>query len=139
MVREIKINEIEEVNVLLEEFDYMINEKTLLHPFFRCLIYVINGVKGVLLFSEIYDRIEIEYIIVLKKYFNKHIGSALMQHLIDYSIKRDIKNITLEVNINNKRAISLYQKFKFEEISKRKNYYGEEDAIVMIRKFDNNE
>lgn len=139
MIREVKTNEVAEVNLLLREFGYNINEKTLQQPFFRCLVYIMNGIKGVLLFSEIYDRVEIEYIIVLQKYFNKHIGSNLMQYLINYSIKNNIKNITLEVNVNNNRAINLYRKFDFEEISRRKNYYGEEDAIVMIRKFDNNE
>lgn len=139
MIREIKINEIEEVNLLLGNFNYKIDEKMLDEPFFRCIGYFINGIKGVLLFSKIYDRIEIEYVIVSQEYFNKHIGSNLMQYLINYSIKHNMKNITLEVNVNNNRAINLYRKFDFEEISRRKNYYGEEDAIVMIRKFDNNE
>ena len=40
----------------------------------------------------------------------------------------------LEVNENNIKALKLYKKIGFEEISKRKNYYGKnEDAIIMMK------
>jgi ribosomal protein S18 acetylase RimI-like enzyme len=35
------------------------------------------------------------------------------------------------VNTNNIKAINLYTKFGFVEYSRRKNYYGDNDAILM--------
>ena len=52
----------------------------------------------------------------------------------------NLENITLEVRESNYSAINLYKKFGFNECATRKNYYGSEDAILMIKKFgDNNE
>ena len=62
-----------------------------------------------------------------------------MDFLIEYSNNNNIINITLEVNENNISAINLYKKYKFDLVSKREKYYKANDAILMIRKFDNNE
>ena len=52
----------------------------------------------------------------------------------------NLENITLEVGKNNNAAINLYKKNGFEQCALRKNYYGKEDAILMIKKFgDDNE
>jgi len=47
----------------------------------------------------------------------------------------EIKNkFLLEVNEKNKKALKLYKKIGFEEISIRKNYYGkDENAVIMIK------
>ncbi len=37
----------------------------------------------------------------------------------------------LEVNEKNTPAILLYKKYGFEQISVRKNYYNDDDAIIM--------
>lgn len=42
-----------------------------------------NTIKGFLLYSEIYDRIEINQIEVLKEYQKNHIASSLMEYLIN--------------------------------------------------------
>lgn len=139
MIRKISVNDITEVNDLLKYFNYRVTEGNIKQPFFKGVVYYEEDIKGVLIYSEIYDRVEIEYIIVKEKYLNKQIGSKLMEWLISYSKNNNILNITLEVNVSNKRAINLYKKFQFKEISIRQNYYGNDDAIVMIRKFDNNE
>ena len=39
----------------------------------------------------------------------------------------------LEVRESNISAIKLYEKVGFEEINRRKKYYGNEDAIIMER------
>ena len=41
--------------------------------------------------------------------------------------------VYLEVSVENQAAIELYEKFGFEKIHTRKNYYGTEDAYVMER------
>ena len=44
---------------------------------------------------------------------------------------KGVNNFFLEVRESNVPAISLYKKFGFDEISKRKNYYGTETAVIM--------
>ena len=41
-------------------------------------------------------------------------------------------NITLEVNEKNKPAISLYQKFDFQQVGLRKKYYHNTDNAVIM-------
>lgn len=45
--------------------------------------------------------------------------------------------LTLEVRASNDPAIALYQKYGFQEVGRRKNYYQHpaEDAILMTREF----
>ena len=58
-------------------------------------------------------------------------SNVLMEHLIAYCRDNNVSTIFLEVNRNNSKAISLYHKFGFVEYSVRKNYYGDNDAILM--------
>ena len=51
----------------------------------------------------------------------------------DYVENNNCSNITLEVRKSNIIAINIYKKFKFKVIAERKNYYGNEDAIMMLR------
>ena len=44
-----------------------------------------------------------------------------------------LNKITLEVNENNKIAINFYKKNNFYEINCRRNYYGDDSAIIMKR------
>ncbi len=70
--------------------------------------------------------------IVVRKNYRKHgIGSFLMRELINFASSLGVRNLFLEVNEKNSSAISLYQKFNFKEISIRKNYYNENNAIIM--------
>lgn len=139
MIRKINKHDVLAINAILVDTNYKITQSYLDNPFFRCVVYENDFIKGALIFQHIYNRIEIDYIVVREDYRNNHIASNLMEYLISYAIKNNVDNITLEVNENNSIAIKLYKKYRFEMISKRKNYYGKADAILMIRKFDNNE
>lgn len=59
------------------------------------------------------------------------LGAMLLRAALD--IMRDglVYDVFLEVRRSNHAAISLYRKFGFKEGFERKNYYGDEDAIVM--------
>ena len=61
----------------------------------------------------------------------KMLLSAALQEL--RTAKPEIKNITLEVRESNIAAIKLYEKFGFDEIGRRRDYYKKptEDAIIM--------
>ena len=106
-------------------------------PFLKLLVFEDdNTIKGILLYSEIYDRIEINQIEVIPIYQNRHIASSLMQHLIDQAKNKKIINITLEVKCDNYKAINLYQKYNFEKQAVRKKYYNGIDGILMELKIN---
>lgn len=87
-----------------------------------------NKILGFIHIEKMYETVDIINIVVDPKYQHNHIGSELLQCVID-NIKFD--RIMLEVNENNTNAINFYKKFKFKEINRRKKYYGESDAIIM--------
>ena len=102
------------------------------NPFARRIEYIINNnVIGYLDFSLIYDRIEIDNLLVNEDYRKQGIGTKLMAYLISLAINYMVINITLEVRVSNEKAINLYKKFGFREVALRKYYYGDEDGILM--------
>ena len=105
---------------------------TVSNPFRRRIEYFIDENSVAFLeYSLIYDRMEIDNIIVNDNYQNQGIGTKLMAHLISLAIEYRVVNITLEVRISNEIARNLYKKFGFREVALRKYYYGDEDGILM--------
>ena len=102
------------------------------NPFGRRIEYF-EGNKSLayLEYSLIYDRMEIDNIMVLDEHRGNGIGTKLMAHLISLAIEYRVDNITLEVRISNEIAKNLYKKFGFHEVAIRKYYYGDEDGILM--------
>lgn len=100
-------------------------------PFSKNIIYV-DGSKivGLLNYSIIYERAELNYIFVLKNYRNKKIASQMFEYMLKKC--KICENITLEVRKSNEIAINLYKKYGFVEIAIRKNYYNNEDGILMM-------
>lgn len=129
MIRELRIEDIKEANLLLSSFSYSISEKSFDNVFFKTLIYYEDGIKGIIVYDLVYDRIEIEYIVIDSDYRRKGIATKLLKEIE----KNDIKNITLEVKESNLIAINFYKKngFKIEAI--RKNYYGNENGYLMLK------
>ncbi len=64
---------------------------------------------------------------VKKAYWNKGIGSMLMQKLIDYAKAHDIEIINLEVRSDNAGAIHLYRKYGFRKIGTSPAYFKIDD------------
>lgn len=60
---------------------------------------------------------------VKKQYWNKGIGSSLLDQAIDFARKADLKNIFLGVREDNFKAIRLYQKFGFYICGCRKDFF----------------
>ena len=129
MIRKVEINDLEEVNVLLSHFNYKLTEADFNKVFFNSLVSVDDKINGIIVYNLFYDRIEIEYIIVLEEYRKKGIGSKLLLEIE----KENINNITLEVRESNLAAINFYKNngYKIEAI--RKNYYGNEDGYLMMK------
>lgn len=126
MIREFEDKDLNKVNELLKSFNYKLKKSIFLHT----ILYEEECIKGVLVYELIYDRIEIDYIIVDEKYRKSGIGSKMLNYLI----QKDVKNITLEVNQNNIAAINLYKKYGFKVVAIRKNYYKSEDGLLMMKK-----
>ena len=104
------------------------------NPFKKRIEYYINvNPVGYLEYSLIYDRMEIDNILVNEEYRGQGIGTKLMEYLVNLAIKNKVINITLEVRVSNKVARILYKKFDFREVALRKYYYGDEDGILMER------
>lgn len=93
--------------------------------------YIDNKIVGYLVYENLYDRVEIDYIYVVNEYRNKKIGSFMMEYLINLCKKEKLYNITLEVSINNIYAIKLYEKYGFKTVTIRKGYYKGIDALLM--------
>ena len=130
MIREIEEKDFIQVNELLKNFSYELNKESFNNDFLKTLVYEEDFIKGVLVYQYIYNRVEIDYIIVDNNYRKLGIATKLLKHLED-SYKLD--NITLEVRESNKEAINFYLKNGFKEVTRRKNYYKDEDGILMIK------
>lgn len=106
-------------------------------PFsFLLCIYCDDKLVGYLSYSLIYDRSELNYIIISDKYRNQGYAYALMYYYVDICDRCGCKNITLEVNEHNLSAIKLYTKFNFQVVATRQNYYSDGDGYLMLREFD---
>ena len=102
-----------------------------LNPNETIYLYKENNInKGFIHIQNGLDIIDLLNIIVKPEYQNQGIGSVLLKYIIDN--KQD-KKIMLEVRSKNINAIKLYQKYDFKIINIRKNYYKDDDAIIMER------
>jgi ribosomal-protein-alanine N-acetyltransferase len=59
------------------------------------------------------------------------LGTRLMLYLVDAALQQEVRHLTLEVRFSNTAAQALYRKFGLAPIGVRKNYYGDEDALIM--------
>ena len=119
----------------VDNFTYKLTKKEFsTNPYLKIITYVKKDkIIGFLLYSLIYDRIEIEQFEVITKERGKGIGDKLLKYLIEKYKKRDIKNITLEVKEDNIAAINLYKKYGFKKVSTREKYYDGINGLLMER------
>ena len=58
----------------------------------------------------------------------------MLEEIINIAKNKNMKSITLEVNVNNNIAINLYKKYGFKEVGIRPKYYNNtDDAIIMTK------
>ena len=121
----------EEYNRLELEKHYNIGN----NPYSKCFIYVENECyMGFIVYSLIYERMEIEYIYVENEYRRKKIGTKLINRVEKIGIENKCENVSLEVCVENVKAINLYEKCGFVEVATRENYYNGKDGILMLKK-----
>jgi ribosomal-protein-alanine N-acetyltransferase len=59
------------------------------------------------------------------------LGTRIMLALVNAALLRSARHLTLEVRVSNTAAQALYRRFGFAPVGLRKNYYRNEDAMVM--------
>lgn len=127
MIEEIKdINKIKELfDKYKEKYNPIINDYTFILVFKENDKYV-----GFLIYQLLYENAEIIDIFVLDEYRNKGIGKNLILKMLE---NKSILNVTLEVKIDNKNAIMLYNSIGFKKVAIRKGYYNGIDGILMLK------
>ena len=99
-----------------------------------CIIDTKNDmVLGFAGFWEILEEAHITSISVHPDFRRRGLATELMKYIVNSCYKKMIKYITLEVRASNFSAISLYEKFGFKSVGRRKKYYQDnnEDALIM--------
>ena len=66
------------------------------------------------------------------------IAARILEVYLNFAEANRLAFVTLEVRPTNAPAIALYQRYGFEEVGRRKNYYDlpKEDALILTRYFD---
>ena len=76
------------------------------------------------------DEANLQQIAVLEDFRRKGIASELIEYSVEYLKQNKVKKFYLEVNETNFVAIKTYEKFGFKQVVTRKNYYGNQSAVV---------
>ena len=100
-------------------------------------------ISGYIVFYDTIDTLELFEIAVDKRMQNRGLGNRLLSESIEFLFSEkkysnrneEDSKIILEVREDNCRAIRLYEKSGFEQISLRKNYYGQDKhGKIMMKK-----
>lgn len=86
-----------------------------------------GGVKMVLDTAEVYN------IVVDENYRRRGYATLILEKLFEHAIKRDAREMFLEVNENNSAALGLYTSRGFKIEYMRKNYYKSGNALILKR------
>ena len=87
------------------------------------------------------DEGYITNVAVFPEYRRQGIAAQILQVFVQFAEANRLAFLTLEVRPSNAAAIALYQGFGFEEVGRRKNYYGlpKEDALILTKYFETGE
>jgi ribosomal-protein-alanine N-acetyltransferase len=77
------------------------------------------------------DEAHITTVVVDPAQRGHRIGTRLMLGLVDAALAADARSLTLEVRVSNDAAQALYRRFGMAPVGVRKQYYRDEDALIM--------
>ncbi|MDI3309914.1 MAG: ribosomal protein S18-alanine N-acetyltransferase [Thermoanaerobacterium sp.] len=103
----------------------------------KCAHYIVAEVDGKIAgyggFWVVVDEGHITNIAVHPYFRGQGVGSAIVEGLIELAKNNGITSMTLEVRESNLVAQSLYKKYGFKPVGKRRGYYQDnnEDAVIM--------
>ena len=103
---------------------------------FSLLLAALSGklVTGYISAWIIGDQAEINSFAVSTAYSGKGIGGKLLNSLVSEAVKKGCSSVFLEVRSRNSYAVNFYKKNGFTETGRRKNYYPDDDALLMEKK-----
>ncbi|MEX1271287.1 MAG: GNAT family N-acetyltransferase, partial [Acidimicrobiia bacterium] len=77
------------------------------------------------------DEAHITTVVVDPVHRQARVGTRLMLALIDHALASGAGALTLEVRVSNEAAQALYRRFGMAPVGVRKQYYRDEDALIM--------
>lgn len=81
----------------------------------------------------ILEEAHITVLAIHPNYQRLGLGQAMLYGLLIHAQRRGLEWATLEVRASNQAALSLYQKFGFTEVGRRRRYYADtgEDGLIL--------
>lgn len=144
IVREMNVDDLDVV-LKIEEDSYkspwskamFLNELTDNKYAFLFVLEANGMIVGYYGFWAVDENAMITKVTIIKPLRGKGLGKILMEDLITRLNLLECDSVTLEVRVSNISAIKLYEKYGFEIIGKRTEYYQDgEDAHVMLKKLN---
>jgi [ribosomal protein S18]-alanine N-acetyltransferase len=86
------------------------------------------GYGGLML---VVDEAHITTVVVAPQHRQGRLGTRLMMGLVDAAVDHGARSLTLEVRTSNLAAQALYRRFGMAPVGVRKQYYRDEDALIM--------
>ena len=92
-----------------------------------------ENIVGYCVFRIIAGEGELLRIALLPEFRGRGLSKKLMDQVVEYSRKKFVESMFLEVRESNENARNLYKSYGFSEESVRKNYYQNpsENAVIM--------
>ena len=139
-IQKMKQEHLEQIqDILLTDFDEFWNAGVLKNELENPLsIYIVALNQGeVVGYAGLWqpdDEGHVTNIVTKKDKRGNNIGTLMLEEIINIAKEKNMKSITLEVNVNNNIAINLYKKYGFKEVGTRPKYYNNtDDAIIMTK------
>ncbi|HOP30561.1 MAG TPA: ribosomal protein S18-alanine N-acetyltransferase [Spirochaetota bacterium] len=103
---------------------------------FSCFIVAEQSglITGYAIAWIIAGELQINSIAVKNNYKRLGLGRMMLDYLINSNSSEKISAIYIDVRKNNTDALNFYKSSGFIETGLRKNYYGDDDAILMEKK-----
>ncbi len=110
-----------------ENFDFLLSNDA-----YRVFIAIDDKkIVGFVTASVTQDTSDLLQICVDESMRKRGVATSLLNHLFDQLKIQGVISLFLEVNEHNHAAVNLYNKLGFILINKRKNYYGDQTALIM--------
>ncbi len=141
MIRLMTIDDLEEVTAIekevfgdhwtLENFRYALEED----PYSE--VYLLEREEGIIGYvgvSILYERLEITTLAIRPDHQGKGWGKILLAYAMDIAQARACEVVALEVRVDNRVALGLYESFGFITMRTRHHYYSDgTDAYEMMK------
>ena len=137
IIEKMTLEDLDSISSILEtEFDnfwnYNILKNEIENENSKLIIAKLNNeIIGFAGISIVLDTAELTNIVIKKNYRGNGFSSILLKYLIDLAKNNNCEFLNLEVNCTNYIALHLYECFGFKQVGLRKNYYNEQDAILL--------